>query len=271
MSKNQETQTCSFIRLDELPSGLDTISIKVKGSKERLTIIDADELDEDSIVITRYMDVNRTFRGDKGYGFMNVGGLGVKFDALEKPAGRVLGYLPVAGSDTYIAVCRSHRRLPFVAVGVVALAMVGTIAGVNLAGTFSSNTPAASDTPDIVIADGKDYNGEDINNGALPVEDEEMQYIEIPGYSTIYVNKGTYVDLVNPESNGVYFKYTITENDEVLYETDYIKPGSKVEWEAANYITGAGTHSVVFGVSTISVDSHEPCNGATFAVTAIVS
>ena len=69
----------------------------------------------------------------------------------------------------------------------------------------------------------------------------------------------------------MYFKYTILENDTVLYESDYVAPGQKYAWDATNYITGAGEHSVVFSVSTIGVDDRQPRNGAEFAVTAIVS
>ena len=109
----------------------------------------------------------------------------------------------------------------------------------------------------------------DMDNGKT--DSEEMRFIEFPAFTTIYVSPDSTVDLVNPESNHVYFKYTILENDEVLYESDYIAPGQKYAWQASDYITGAGEHAVVFSVSTVGVDDQQPRNGAEFAVTAVVS
>ena len=131
-----------------------------------------------------------------------------------------------------------------------------------------SGSDASSASSEIVIADGEAYDGT-MDNGKT--DSEEMRFIEFPAFTTIYVSPDSTVDLVNPESNHVYFKYTILENDEVLYESDYIAPGQKYAWQASDYITGAGAHAVVFSVSTVGVDDQQPRNGAEFAVTAVVS
>ena len=76
-----------------------------------------------------------------------------------------------------------------------------------------SGSDASSASSDIVIADGEAYDGT-MDNGKT--DSEEMRFIEFPAFTTIYVSPDSTVDLVNPESNHVYFKYTILENDEVL-------------------------------------------------------
>lgn len=240
-----------------------------KNLDKKVVIIKKDVLDRDKIKIVGYINVNgKEYEEDKKDADKEDPDLVViqdtKFEILPKKHGSLMGYLPVEGEDNYIAVF--HHNYLILLLFLFGLLLAGLLIGGVLLG---GNKAPEEDKAPIVIADGKDYDG-DISNGAIQKEDD-VRYIEIPGYSGIYVSPESYVDLVNPETNHVYFKYTITEDDNILYESDYIEPGKKIEWKASDYIKGAGDHDLIFEVSTISVDTQEPCNGATFNVVATVS
>lgn len=197
-----------------------------------------------------------------------------RYSVAQKASGDVLGYLPLETGELVGIVRDKEKPILLLIIAVIA-ALVLLVALITASLYKMVNKPldgsgsdASSASSEIVIADGEAYDGT-MDNGKT--DSEEMRFIEFPAFTTIYVSPDSTVDLVNPESNHVYFKYTILENDEVLYESDYIAPGQKYAWQASDYITGAGEHAVVFSVSTVGVDDQQPRNGAEFAVTAVVS
>lgn len=84
------------------------------------------------------------------------------------------------------------------------------------------------------------------------------------------ISKDSLVQLKNPEGNEVYLKYTVSEGDTVIYESDYISPGESVAWHAGEDLEGLGEHDLSFFVSTLSVSTLEPKNTATILVKANV-
>lgn len=237
--------------------------VSFKNLDDKVTLIKKDVLDKDKIHIVGYINVNGKEYVDGHQDIDIVTIQDKKFEVLDKKHGSLMGYLPVEGEGNFIAVFHHNWFLLLILLGL----LLGILLGAFFLFGNRSEEPG-EDKPPIVIADGKDYDG-DISNGEIEKEDD-VRYIEIPGYSGIYVSPESYVDLVNPESNHVYFKYTIKEDENVLYESDYIEPGKKLEWKASDYIKGAGDHNLIFEVTTISVDTQEPCNGATFNVVATV-
>lgn len=246
-----------------------TKDLSFKALEDKLTVIKPKELDEDEIKVVGYVDAKQEeYDGDQEYYiYLGKGEDKKPFDVYRKSKLKVVGYLPVEGKNAYIAVVKPRNPFLLILLG------IGIIAVLVMLMIFAfghKDTNSASSKPEITIADGTPFDGS-IDNGKATAEAAETKYIEIPGYTTVYITPGSKIDLVNPERNGVYFKYTISEDDAVLYESDYIKPGEKVEWDASKNVSGAGEHNLVFAVSTISTETQEECNGATFAVTARVS
>lgn len=230
---------------------------------KKVTLIKKKVLDKDKINVVGYLNCNGKpyTKEEQEADLVTVNGS--EFELLKKKCGSLMGYLPVDGKGNYVAVCH-HNLFLILFLGGLLLALLA--AGFFM---FGNNKPAEEEPKaPIIVADGEDYDG-NINNGELDKEDD-ARYIEIPGYTGIYVSPESYVDLVNPESNHVYFKYTVTEGEKTLYESDYIAPGKKIAWKASDYIKGAGQHDLIFEVSTVSVDTEAACNGATFNVTATV-
>ena len=245
-----------------------TKDLSFKALEDKLTVIKPKELDEDEIKVVGYVDVKQEdYDGNQEY-FIYLGNGNDKkpFDVYRKSKLKVVGYLPVEGENTYIAVVKPRNLFLLILLGIGIIAVL-----VMMVFAFGRNdTSSVSSKPEITIADGSPFDGS-IDDGKATAEAAETKYIEIPGYTTVYVAPESKIDLVNPDGNGVYFKYTISEGDDILYNTDYIKPGEKVEWDASKDVIGAGEHNLVFAISTISIETQEECNGATFAVTARVS
>lgn len=255
-----------------IPDDVKTKDLSFKALDNKLTVIKPKELDEDEIKVVGYVDIKQEdYDGNQEYFiYLGKGNDKKPFDVYRKSKLKVVGYLPVEGENTYIAVVKPRNLFLLILLGIGIIAVLVMMTVFAFGHKDASPDDSASGKPEITIASGEPFDG-NIDNGQATPEEAEMKYIEVPGYSEIYVTPGTTVDLANPERNNVYFKYIITENDVILYETDYIKPGEKVDWNAAQNISGSGDHSLIFAISTISVDTQEPCNGATFAVTAHVS
>lgn len=265
--------------LDRAPQGVATKQVTFKKLTGEVTVIDPKVVDEKDADIIGRLDANQgKFKGGKECGYIqfNPKDEGTAYDLYEKSKGDIIGYFLVQGGGL-IAVEKAKAPVPlFLIIIIAVVALLAVIGGILIGsgvlgkgsnGDDATDVPAASS--EITIADGEPFDGT-IDNGKDNTE-SETRFIEFPAFTTVYVQQGTTIDLVNPESNHVYFKYTILENDTVLYESDYIAPGQKYAWDATGYITGTGEHSVVFSVSTISVDDQQPRNGAEFAVTAVVS
>lgn len=107
------------------------------------------------------------------------------------------------------------------------------------------------------------------------VNEAEIDTIEIPGYpNEIFLEEGqnsTAIQLVNPENNEVYFKFTISlgeirdgifEQVEVLYESDLVKPGQIVKEQNLKRSLEKGTHHTAIEIETYSLDTKTEMNGA---------
>lgn len=264
--------------LSAVPDGIKTQKVLFKNLPNKVVVIDPKEVDEaDADILGRLDKDQKKFKADDGdYIQFESEDESTRYNLYENPKGVTVGYLLVKDGGL-IAVEEKKAVSPILFLVIGALAVLAIVLGI-LIGTgvlgkggsdaaVSGGSVAASS--EITIADGEPFDGT-IDNGKDDTE-SETRFIEFPAFTTVYVQPGTTIDLVNPETNHVYFKYTILENDNVLYESDYIAPGQKFAWDATDYIKGAGDHAVVFSVSTISVDDQQPRNGAEFAVTAVVS
>lgn len=262
--------------LAEIPDDFPATNVKFENMTKPLLAIPAKMVDGKPITIVGYINAGQKKYKANDYGFVEFNDNGANFaqfkdanmdtrySVKEKASGDILGYLPLETGELVGIVCEKEKPILLLIIAVIA-ALVLLVALITASLYKMVNSSASSE---IVIADGEAYDGT-MDNGKT--DSGEMRFIEFPAFTTIYVSPDSTVDLVNPESNHVYFKYTILENDEVLYESDYIAPGQKYAWQASDYITGAGEHAVVFSVSTVGVDDQQPRNGAEFAVTAVVS
>lgn len=272
--------------LANMPDDFPATKVKFGNMSKSLPAIPADMVDGKPITIVGYINTDQKKYKANDYGFVefNDDGANVvqfkdanmdtRYAVKEKASGDILGYLPLETGEL-VGIVREKKKPILLLIIAVIAALVLLVALITASLYKMMNKPfdgsgsdASSASSEIVIADGEAYDGT-MDNGKT--DSGEMRFIEFPAFTTIYVSPDSTVDLVNPESNHVYFKYTILENDEVLYESDYIAPGQKYAWQASDYITGAGEHAVVFSVSTVGVDDQQPRNGAEFAVTAVVS
>ena len=209
MSNNHSEQL--FLR--KISDEIKTKNVSFKNLDDKVLVIHPDEVDEDKCAILGYVDVSqKKFKDNQKYCIrLGLGDDEAYFDVMSKKSGKVIGYLPVdAGeNDIYIAVTKDSAPIILIIILLaVAAAIIGTAVMV-LKPPAASDVSAASGS-EIMLADGEPFDG-NVDNGQVESA-EETNYIEIPGYSDIYVSKGSTVDLANPEGNGVYFKYTITEN-----------------------------------------------------------
>ena len=87
--------------------------------------------------------------------------------------------------------------------------------------------------------------------------------IEIPGYSNLYVSsESPEILLINPDENTVYFVYTISKDNEVIYETKAIAPNKTISVNFKELLP-VGEHDLTFQISTYDIETQAPCNGAT--------
>lgn len=268
MAKNSEQ-----LLLRRISKDTKSKSISFKNLSTKVRIIHTDEVDINESVIVGYINAGqKEYKGNQKYCIrLGLGDDETYFDVMRKAQGKVIGYLPVdAGeNNVYIGVTKASVVPIVIPLVCIACAIAIGATAIALNNNADMNSDSSSSSTEITIADGTPFDGT-INDGHVETA-EDAKYIEIPGYSNIYISKGSTVDLVNPEGNQVYFKYTITEGDQTIYESDYIKPGEKIAWNAPDYISGVGEHDLIFAVSTVDVENGSACNGATFAVTAIVS
>ena len=120
-------------------------------------------------------------------------------------------------------------------------------------------------TPEISIASD---DSEFINNQQKP--QAEKKRIDIQGYSDFTADKDFYLGLKNPDTNeNYYLQYTIYEDEDVVFETDYIRPGECVAWHVFEDLN-LGKHSLTFFISTLTIDTQEPKNCAEISLEATV-
>lgn len=92
------------------------------------------------------------------------------------------------------------------------------------------------------------------------------EMISIPGFDDLFLTeKYPKVKLVNPQDNAVYLVYNIKNGDNVVFQTDAIKPGNMVEADLCSKLD-AGTYTLTFNISAYDYETQTPCNGTTQAV-----
>lgn len=182
-------------------------------------------------------------------------------DSRKKTQKNIMGYIKV-DNNTYVAVLKKSILIPII----LLFAFLGILIGM-LYLQFRAN-PTTTDTPDLEIAQGSDWDGNMPSNGEQSKANTDT--IEIPGYSELYVSsENPSIQLINPELNTVYFVYTITENDTVIYETKAIEPNKMVEVNLQELLS-KGEHNLKFQISTYDIETQASCNGATQDVKVIV-
>ncbi len=169
----------------------------------------------------------------------------------------------------------SRKTIVIIAVLFLLLLAGGVAVGLNLAnkkegsgetqgGSVETVAQTDSSKPDIELDENAGaYTGE------LPKDksNDSAVGIKIPGYPSITIAKDTQdvkMALLNPEGNPCYFKFVIAlkENDETLFESKYVKPGDCIYDVHLAKPLAAGEHPAVIKISTISLDSGTPLNGA---------
>lgn len=118
-------------------------------------------------------------------------------------------------------------------------------------------------------------------NGDLPSDNDSkptQEEIELVGYDKITVSaKSPYLNLINPDGNTVYFRYSVRADDKVIFNTELIPPKSYVPCNIyellmqAGYSSADGEIPLRLVVSTFDIDTQAPCNPATIMIVVIIN
>ena len=173
---------------------------------------------------------------------------------IDKPSEvKADGYIRI-GEHTWLRIEHKRSMLPLLIIPV--LLIIGLGIGIGIRGTKEKGM----DYEQHQIADGKAWDGELPKSGEDTVANTDT--IEIPGYSSMVVSKEQpYVNLINSNNNTVYLKYSILKDGTEIYQTDLIRPGQMVEFNAYEEL-GDGKYKLEFNISSYDIDSQAPCNGA---------
>lgn len=91
--------------------------------------------------------------------------------------------------------------------------------------------------------------------------------IKIPGYPKIEIpsdTKTVSVDFFNPDDNPCYFKFELVleENEETIFSSDFVPPGKSINTATLTRAFKKGEYPAVLKITTASLDTHAPMNGA---------
>ena len=91
--------------------------------------------------------------------------------------------------------------------------------------------------------------------------------IRIPGYPEIEIPAGetkVSADFINPEGNPCYFKFELVleESGETLYESGLVPPGKSIHEITLSRPLEKGDYPAVIKITTASLDTNSPMNGA---------
>ena len=152
-----------------------------------------------------------------------------------------------------------------IAVIIILLLIIGGIVLVlNLSSWFGGEEPVPTTQTTTLEVDPNagQYNGE-------KPEDKggDAKGIKIPGYTSITIpanQKDVTVALLNPEGNPCYFVFELVlkDTDETLYTSKLVPPGQAITSITLSKTLEAGQHNAVIKISTYSLDSQSPMNGA---------
>lgn len=160
----------------------------------------------------------------------------------------VVGYMLIEGQETAVVrIVKKNNRMPLF---LLALLLIATATGLFWWMNKQGDGPILEDE---AIA----YKMPD---GAKANDDPTK--IMIPGYGELPIQAGTdelYAALLNPEGNQCYFKYRIIlkEGNEIVYESNLIKPGMAVTNVKLNRRIDAGVYDIKLVVLAYSLDDYE--------------
>lgn len=111
---------------------------------------------------------------------------------------------------------------------------------------------------------------------AAAADTDAAATIAIPGLERWTIPAGTTqveADFYNPEKNECYFVLTIllSDTNETLYQSKYIKPGQHLYQIALTKAMQAGSYSAVLQYDTYALTDNTPLNGASVPFTLVVT
>ena len=178
------------------------------------------------------------------------------------------GYAYV-GDNSYVQIKSPFAFLLYlVPLLLVLLSVLGLMIGLFFYGKKIVDDNTIEPSEELEIEDGTDWDGN------MPLNGENSQgdtgFIEIPGYANLIVSTASpNVQLVNPDSNDVYFIYTITEDGNEIYTSKAIEPAKMIDVPLGTML-GAGEHTCTFDISCIDIATQSPCNGGVMQVDILV-
>lgn len=159
----------------------------------------------------------------------------------------IKGYVEV-GDNTFVAVMENvlWKRIASL---VAAIAIVVAL----LLGGYLLNQ---SDGPEI------DGNSSKYNPKIVLPEKSNPDTISLPGYGDINMFAGTSdlkIALWNPETNQVYFKFTILleDTEEKLYESKFVEPGNAITEVKLSRALEQGIHPVIVRIDTFDINDYK--------------
>lgn len=173
---------------------------------------------------------------------------------------KAMGYIWIGGND-YVRVLEKFPIIIIILLLGICCGFGLLFAGLKNCGSNDigiNNEPTPTPTL-LPVADADDWDGE-WEKGETSTPEQET--IEIPGYANLYANneKPT-INLINPDGNTVYFKYTIYNGNELIYETDLIEPNKMIPWNAFETLA-KGDYELTFTISCYDINTQAGCNGA---------
>lgn len=149
------------------------------------------------------------------------------------------------GDNNYIAI---KRNLLFILVPLMILLIIGFISILSI---------RKNNYNKITLEDGLE-----IDLDKQPMIDGK-EAIKIPGTKSYYLitEEQPEINLINPENNTVYFKYTIIVDNEVIHSTNWIEPNKMVKvnlWE----LLDEGTYNAEFHIDTLDCIKETPCTSS---------
>lgn len=124
--------------------------------------------------------------------------------------------------------------------------------------------------------------GPNLDNSAIAYQlpngakNEDPESIMLPGYDSLTIDQNTTevnAALINPEGNPCYFVYNIVipETNEVLYKSEYIKPGTAIPKFTLNKKLAPGEYNLELRINTYMLEDYTvPMNGGVVATKLIV-
>ena len=89
--------------------------------------------------------------------------------------------------------------------------------------------------------------------------------IEIPGYESVEFKAGKEKQssrFYNPEGNSCFFRMSLINGDEILWQSDYIEPGEKISKLKLNHALDAGEYAAKLKYECFTLNDKTPLNGA---------